>query len=226
VAVAFGLFAAARLAHAARERELLAERAATEERLRIARELHDAVGHDVSLMVVQAQALGATAGDPRVQEATDAIAALGRRTMGEMHRTLRVLREEPTRAPAPGVDGLEEVVDGARAAGADVALVVEGAPRALPPALGATAYRIVQEAVTNAIRHAPGAPATVVVRYGPAALELQVTDEGPGPDGNGAPGHGLVGMRERAAAFGGSLEAGARAEGGFRVRAVLPYEGS
>ena len=211
----------------ARERALLAERAAADERLRIARELHDAVGHDVSLMVVQAQALGATSGDERVRAATDAIADLGRRTMAEMHRTLRVLRddEQAERAPQPGLAELDAVLNGARAAGVDVHIAVEGAPRPLDPALDASALRIVQEAVTNVVRHAGGAPATVTVRYRPDALELVVADEG----GAGAAaaaeragGHGLVGMRERAALFGGTLDAGRRAGGGFEVRAVLP----
>ena len=153
---------------AARERELLAEAAANEERLRIARELHDAVGHDVSLMVVQAEALAAVTGDERA----DAIAALGRRTMGELHRTLKVLRDEAELAPQPGLDDLGGVLDGARAAGVPITLAVEGAPRPLAAGLDASAYRIVQEAVTNVIRHAGGAPATVTVHYGDDALEL------------------------------------------------------
>jgi signal transduction histidine kinase len=220
----------------ARERELLAERAAADERLRIARELHDAVGHDVSLMVVQAEGLAAT--NESASEAADAIAALGRRTMGELHRTLKVLRDDDAaRAPQPGLGALDGVVDGARAAGVPVTLAVEGAPRELAPALDASAYRIVQEALTNVVRHAGGAPATVTVRYGEGALELMVADEGDARGANGdglrqgipargngpGAGHGLVGMRERAAAFGGTLEAGPRAGRGFQVHAVLPY---
>ena len=223
--VAIGNAVGERRRAAARERVLLAERAAAEERLRIARELHDAVGHDVSLMVVQAQALGATSGDERVRAATDAIADLGRRTMAEMHRTLRVLRddEQAERAPQPGLAELDAVLNGARAAGVDVHIAVEGAPRPLDPALDASALRIVQEAVTNVVRHAGGAPATVTVRYRPDALELVVADEGGvGAAAERAGGHGLVGMRERAALFGGTLDAGRRAGGGFEVRAVLP----
>jgi signal transduction histidine kinase len=208
----------------ARERELLAETAAAEERLRIARELHDAVGHDVSLMVVQAQALGATAEDQRVRDGAEAIAELGRRTMGEMHRTLRLLRDEDaTRAPQPGLDALDDVLAGARAAGVEVSVAMEGAPRPLGPALDASAFRIVQEAVTNVVRHAGGAPASVTVRYGAEALELVIADQGSGGGSNGGGGHGLVGMRERAALFGGTLDAGPRAGGGFEVRAMLPY---
>ena len=222
--VAIGNAVGERRRAAARERVLLAERAAAEERLRIARELHDAVGHDVSLMVVQAQALGATTEDARVRDASAAIADLGRRTLTEMHRSLRVLRDEhAARAPHAGLAQLDTVLDGARAAGVDVRIAIEGAPRPLAPALDASALRIVQEAVTNVVRHAGGAPASVTVRYRPDSLELVVVDEG--ADGVVAErpgGHGLVGMRERAALFGGTLDAGRRASGGFEVRAVLP----
>ncbi len=200
-----------------RERELLSEAAAAGERLRIARELHDAVGHDVSLMVVQAEALAAVTGDERA----DAIAALGRRTMGEMHRTLKVLRDEGGLAPQPGLDDLGEVIEHARGAGVPISFTVEGAPRPLPPALDASAFRIVQEAVTNVIRHAGGAAASVTVHYGEDALELRVSDEG-GESQSVNGGHGLIGMRERVSAFNGTLEAGPR-ERGFEVRAELPY---
>ncbi len=227
VTVAVGSVVRERRRGAERERALLAGQAVAEERLRIARELHDAVGHDVSLMVVQAQAVGATTTDPGVREATDAIADLGRRTMAEMHRTLRVLRDDDAaRRPQPSLDALDDVLDGARAAGVDVRIAMEGAARPLDPALDASAYRIVQEAVTNVVRHAGGGPATVTVRYGPDALELVVADEGAGAaavNGAGGGGHGLVGMRERAALFGGTLEAGPRDDRGFAVRAVLPY---
>jgi signal transduction histidine kinase len=211
---------ALRRTSAARERELLAEAAASEERLRIARELHDAVGHDVSLMVVQAEALAAVTGDERA----DAIAALGRRTMGELHRTLHVLRDDGGTAPQHGLNDLAGVLESARSAGVPITLTVEGAPRALPAALDASAYRIVQEAVTNVIRHAGGAPAAVTVHYGADALHLTVADDGAAASANGTGhGHGLIGMRERVAAFGGTLEAGPRPERGFQVRAELPY---
>jgi len=201
-------------------RELLAERAATEERLRIARELHDAVGHEVSLMVVQAQALAATTTDDAAREGANAIAGIGRRTMGEMHRTLKALRgHEAPLDPAPGLAALDDIVDGARNAGVPITLTVEGAPRELAPALDASAYRIVQEAVTNVIRHAK-APAAITVRYADA-LELTIADEGRGVASN-AGGHGLIGMRERAELFGGTLAAGPT-DSGFVVRATLPY---
>jgi signal transduction histidine kinase len=216
--VAAGRFAVLRRQAGERERELLAAAAANEERLRIARELHDAVGHDVSLMVVQAEALAALTGDERA----DAIAALGRRTMGEMHRTLKVLREDADLAPQPGLNDLGGVIEDARGAGVPITFTVEGAPRPLPAALDASAYRIVQEAVTNVIRHAGGAPAAVTVHYGDDALELRVTDEGGGSTATSNGGHGLVGMRERVAAFNGTLVACPR-ERGFHVEAVLPY---
>ena len=190
--------------------------AVAEERLRIARELHDAVGHDVSLMVVQAQALGATTADARRARGDRRDrrrSAAGR--WREMHRTLRVLRDDDAapRAPQPGLDALDDVLDGARAAGVDVRIAIEGAPRPLDPALDASALRIVQEAVTNVVRHAGGAPATVTVRYRPDALELVVADEGGrrGRERRGGGGHGLVGMRERAALFGGDARGGRRA---------------
>jgi signal transduction histidine kinase len=222
MAGALGMYSGVRRAAAAREKELLAEAAAAEERLRIARELHDAVGHDVSLMVVQAQALGAT--DERIREHTDAIADLGRRTMADLHRTLRVLRgdEDAERAPGAGLNDLDELVDLARSSGVPITVVVDGAPRDLAPLVDQSAYRIVQEAVTNVVKHADRAPTTITLGYGPETLELTIADAG-----NGAQiavgGHGLVGMRERAELFGGTLEAGPRDGNGFQVRAVLPY---
>ena len=178
MAGALGMYSGVRRAAAARERELLAEAAAAEERLRIARELHDAVGHDVSLMVVQAQALGAT--DERIREHTDAIADLGRRTMADLHRTLRVLRgdEDAERAPGAGLADLDELVDVARASGLPITVVVDGAPRELAPLVDQSAYRIVQEAVTNVVKHADRAPTTITLGYGDRALELTIADEG------------------------------------------------
>jgi len=222
MAGALGMYSGVRRAAAARERELLAEAAAAEERLRIARELHDAVGHDVSLMVVQAQALGAT--DERIREHTDAIADLGRRTMADLHRTLRVLRgdEDAERAPGAGLADLDELVDVARASGLPITVVVDGAPRELAPLVDQSAYRIVQEAVTNVVKHADRAPTTITLGYGDRALELTIADEGEVSMINHR-GHGLVGMRERAELFGGTLEAGPRDGQGFAVKAVLPY---
>jgi signal transduction histidine kinase len=192
-------------------RDLLAQNAAAEERLRIARELHDAVGHDVSLMVVQAEALAAVTGDARA----DAIAAQGRRTMAELHR---VLRDDPERR---GLNQLDRVLDGARRAGTPITLTIEGTPRELPQSLDASAYRIVQEAVTNVVRHAKGAPATVTIAYEEDTLRLTVTDAG-GSSTAISHGHGLIGMRERVDAFGGTLHAGPK-DRGYQVHAELPY---
>jgi signal transduction histidine kinase len=215
---ALGMYSGARRAAAAREKELLAEAAANEERLRIARELHDAVGHDVSLMVVQAQALGAA--HDEVREQTDAIADLGRRTMAELHRTLRVLRADDANAPG-GLADLDDLLDGVRAAGVPVTVAIDGAPRTLGRGVDQSAYRIVQEAVTNVVKHADRAPTTITLAYRDDALELTILDSGGGSPGEG--GHGLVGMRERAELFGGTLTAGPRDGHGFEVRAILPY---
>jgi signal transduction histidine kinase len=212
----------------AREHRLLAERALAEERVRIAQELHDVIAHNLSLIVVQAQALGATAGDPRVTDATDGIADLGRRTMGEMHRTLRLLRardDAPELAPQPGLGDLEELLSHSRAAGLPVELAVEGAPRRLAQSVDLSAFRIVQEALTNVFKHAGRARTSVTIAYGARALELTIVDSGGGGGhGDAAGGHGLIGMRERTALFGGSLTAGPLPGAGFEVRASLPYD--
>ena len=220
-----------RAEQAEREQVLLAEQAVAEERVRIARELHDVVAHGVSLMVVQAQALP-TLGEEERNRAATRIATVGRDSLAEMHRMLGVLRpsasEEPDFAPAPGVRDIPALVDGARAAGLAVELGVDGEPLALPAGVDLSAYRIVQEALTNVIKHARALRTEVRLRYGVDALELTVTDDGAGSaDRAGAPpvtGHGLVGMRERVALFGGTLEAGSRSDGatGYVVRAVLP----
>jgi signal transduction histidine kinase len=212
-----------------RERELLAQRAVAEERVRIAQELHDVVAHNVSLIVVQAQALGATAGDERVSEATDGIADLGREAMAEMHRTLKLLRAgadvDPALAPQPGLGELDGLLERARGAGVGIDLTVEGEPRPLSQSVDLSAYRIVQEALTNVVKHAGRAHTTVTLGYRPDALELTIADSGDAAPHESAAGHGLVGMRERAALFGGTLTAGPRDGHGFEVRASLPYDG-
>ena len=213
-----------------RERELLAQRAVAEERVRIAQELHDVVAHNVSLIVVQAQALGATAGDERVTAATDGIADLGREAMAEMHRTLKLLRGgeggDPALAPQPGLGELDDLLERTRGAGVGIDLTVEGEPRALSQSVELSAYRIVQEALTNVVKHAGRAHTTVTLGYRPEALELTIADTGDTPPQPSAGGHGLVGMRERAALFGGTLSAGPRDGRGFEVRASLPYDGA
>jgi len=238
LALAAGMYLAARHAHLAsvhdraaqleREQALLTDQAVAAERVRIARELHDVVAHGVSLMVVQAQALGALEGTARDAAGTR-IAAIGREALTEMHRMLGVLRpqadEDPELAPAPGIHDVPLLVERARGAGLEVALEVSGRPRALPAGVDLSAYRIVQEALTNVVKHARALRAEVRVRYAPAALELTVLDDGAGSGaGAGAPpGHGLLGMRERVALFGGTLESGRRTDApGYAVRAVLP----
>ena len=212
-----------------RERELLADAAVAEERVRIAQELHDVVAHNVSLIVVQAQALGATVPEERVTAATQDIANLGREAMAEMHRTLKLLRgggdQAAERTPQPGLGDLDDLLDHTRAAGLRVELAVEGDPRPLAQSVDLSAFRILQEALTNVVKHAGRAHTPVLLGYRADALELTVTDTGDGTPAQSATpgGHGLVGMRERAALFGGTLTAGPRGDHGFEVRAILPY---
>jgi signal transduction histidine kinase len=209
-----------------RQREEDADRAVAEERARLARELHDVVAHAVSMVVVQAEA-GAAAGGPpeRVEETFDAIADTGRTALSELRRLLGVLRDpgEPgPRDPQPGVAQLEPLVEVVRRAGLPVDVRVEGAGRPLPPGVDLSAYRIVQEALTNTVKHAGPARASVLLRYGERHLDVEVVDDGRGPR-NGAPaGHGLAGMRERTALLGGELDVGRGPGGGFAVRARLP----
>lgn len=216
-----------------RERELLAERAVAEERVRIAQELHDVVAHNVSLIVVQAQALGATVPDERVIDATVGIADLGRQAMSEMHRTLKLLRahedQAAKRGPQPGLDDLDELLEQARVAGLLVELAIEGEPHRLSQSADLSAYRIIQEALTNVVKHAGRADTTVTLGYRSDGLELTITDRGDAaPSVNtpagGMDGHGLIGMRERAALFGGTLTAGPRGDRGFEVHGLLPYD--
>jgi signal transduction histidine kinase len=226
VASGVGLYIGARREGLVAQRQ----RAVADERLRIAQELHDVVAHSVSLIVVQAQALGATSDDERVRDATDGIADLGRQAMTEMHRTLKLLRgseEDPAAlAPQPGLGELPELIERARGAGVGVELAVEGEPRPLAQSVDLSAYRIVQEALTNVVKHAGAAETTVTLGYRPDALELTIADTGAGAPAPGPGGHGLVGMRERAAMFGGTLTAGPRDGRGFEVRASLPYGGA
>ena len=214
-----------------RDREFATRQAVAAERAAIARELHDVVAHHMSVMVVQAGAARAvSASDPAATaEALRQIEASGRTGLAEMRRLLEVLKAEEDgngRAPQPGLARLSELLDAMRASGLPVEAVVEGSPRPLPPGVDLSAYRIVQEALTNALRHAGGASARVVVRYEPDALELEIADDGPGPpdDPEASGGHGLIGMRERVQLFGGELEAGPRPGGGFLLRARLPSE--
>jgi signal transduction histidine kinase len=212
-----------------RDRELATREAVAAERAAIARELHDVVAHHMSVMVVQAGAARAVGeSDPAAaSEALREIEASGRTGLAEMRRLLGILKAEGDdgRTPQPGLADLGELLDSMAATGLAVEVVVEGSPRPLPPGVDLSAYRIVQEALTNALRHAGGASAHMVVRYEPGALELEIADDGPGrPDGPPTGGHGLIGMRERAQLFGGEFDAGLRPGGGFLVRARLPFE--
>ncbi len=216
-----------------RERELLADRAVALERVRIAQELHDVIAHNVSLMVVQAQGLGAAIDDPRVASDTTAIADLGRQAMAEMHRTLRLLRTDRAAAelaPQPGLANIDRLVEQARSAGLSIEFTVHGQPRQLPQSEDLSAFRIVQEALTNVVKHAASADTHVTLDYADEGLRLTITDAGDTPDAprehTSGDGQGLVGMRERVAMFGGTLSAQRRAGRGFEVTAVLPYLGA
>jgi signal transduction histidine kinase len=211
----------------AEQRELQAQAAVTVERGRIARELHDVVAHNVSMIVVQAGAAARVLdGDqPDVRNALEVIASTGRETVDEMRALLGVVRSDDgpaTLKPQPGLADLEQLVSGVREAGLPVTVRIEGSPRPLPPALDLSAFRIVQEALTNTLKHAGPAQAQVTVRYEDGLVTLEITDTGHGPQGAWGTGHGLVGMRERAAMFGGQLEAVQADGGGFTVRARLP----
>jgi len=205
------------------------DQALMEERARIARELHDIVAHHVSMIAVQAETTRLTTpGLP--DEAERRLAAIGdtaRDSLSELRRLLGVLRADAPgaaeRAPQPGLAMLDPLLEAARATGADVALTVDGAPVPLPAGVDLTAYRILQEALTNARRHAPAAAVSVALRYAPDALEIEVCDEGPGGD-SCAEGHGIAGMRERVEMVGGMLVAGPRPGGGFAVQAHLPLD--
>lgn len=220
-----------RAERAERTRESEARAAVAEERARIAREMHDVVAHSISVMVVQAEAAEAMIdSDPaRARRPLAAVQQTGRDALTELRRMLGVLRERAEEgaalAPQPGLAGLDDLARQVRDAGLPVTVRVEGAPRPLPPGIDLSAYRIVQEGLTNALKHAGPATAEVLVRYGERELELSVSDDGRGhdPAANGG-GHGLLGMRERVALYGGELAAGPRPQGGFALTARLPLD--
>jgi signal transduction histidine kinase len=220
--------AVARAERAEQTKEEEARRRVDAERLRIAREVHDTVAHAIAVINVQA---GVTAHvlDKRPEQARETLVTIEQtsaRALGELRATLGMLRDaEDRRAPTPGLSQVEELVGMAREAGLDVKVEVASPPRELPSATDQAAYRILQESITNAIRHAGPARVTVSLTYGPDELELRVADDGRGPPdaGHGADrGQGIVGMRERAALLGGELTAGPRPGGGFQVQASLP----
>jgi signal transduction histidine kinase len=212
----------------ARRLELERREAIADERARIARELHDVIAHSVSVMTVQAGAAEEMLKlDPaRAVEPVRAVQQTGREALNEMKRLVGMLREHDEEVglePQPRLRDLERLVAQVREAGLEVDLCVEGEPRPLPVGIDLSAYRVVQEGLTNALKHAGGARATVTVSYREDGLAIEVSDDGSAPAGAGT-GHGLVGMRERVGVFGGTFDAGPRESGGFAVRALLPLE--
>ena len=199
-----------------------------EERARIARELHDVVAHSISVMVVQARG-GRRVLETEPTDAREAFAVIestGQQALDEMRRLVGMLRsgeETLPLAPQPSLKELGMLVEQVRAAGLPVQLAMEGEPRDLPPGVDLSAFRIVQEALTNALTHAGPASARVVLRYRVDELEIEISDDGPGTgDGSGS-GYGLVGMRERVLVYGGELQAGRQPEGGYALRVRLPF---
>ena len=205
--------------------------AATQERLRITRELHDVLGHSMSVMVVQAGAAGRLLDTGDTTTARAAVAEIeqtGRRSMTEMRHLLGILRDEEEsaspRAPAPTLSDVEALVARVGEAGLPAGLTVTGERGAVSSGIDLAAYRIVQEALTNCLRHSAATRAEVTISYGADTVTVEVTDDGPGPARSQTSGHGLAGMQERVAMYDGELSVGARAGGGFRVHAVLPRE--
>jgi len=221
--------AMARAARLEREAELEAAAARAEERTRIARELHDIVSHSISVVTIQTQAVRRRLGPDHAREAADlaAVEATAREALAEMRRLFGVLRtegESVSLAPQPGLGELERLV---RQVGSDdlrVDLRVEGEPVPLSPGVDLAAYRIAQEGLTNAVRHAQASEAQVLVRYGPQRLHIEVEDNGRGLVANPNGGHGLVGIRERVALYGGSVDLGSSPSGGVRLAVSLPLE--
>jgi signal transduction histidine kinase len=216
-----------RAARAEREREQQARAAVAEERARIARELHDVVGHSVSVMTVQASGVRRLLrpDQEREREALLIVERTGREALAEMRRMVGVLRrpeEAPALAPQPSLDHLSRLVDQAREAGLPVELRIEGEASQLPAGVDLTAYRLVQEGLTNVVKHAQATRAEVLVNYGDGYLEVTVRDDGKGVGNGDGGGHGLVGMRERVSVYGGELDAGPQTGGGYRLRAKLP----
>jgi signal transduction histidine kinase len=217
---------------AVRERRAAAGRAAaqavSDERLRIARELHDIVAHSMSLIAVKA-AIANHVADARPRETRDAlrvIEATSRGALGQLRRAVGALRDEGSLAPAPGLGELPALAEQAASGGVDVRLDVRLDVRGeaeVPEAVALSAYRIVQESLTNVVKHAAPARCEVVVSVGAAAVHIEVTDDGRLPHTPTGGGHGLIGIRERVAVYGGDFAAGPRSDGGFRVAVRLPY---
>ena len=216
-----------RAAAAERERDAAARVAVAEERARIARELHDIVAHAVSVMVLQVGAVRHNLADERAddQEALKAVERAGRTALAEMRRLLGAMRTEGEEAellPQPGLDGLGSLLEQVGRAGLPVELHVEGDACPLPRTIELSAYRIVQEGLTNALKHARATRADVTMRYEPSALQLEIRDDGLGSTTSDGLGHGLVGIRERVKIYGGEMSAGVANGGGFVLRTRLP----
>jgi signal transduction histidine kinase len=222
--------AEARAIQAERDRETAARIAVAEERARIARELHDIVAHAVSVMVLQVGAVRHKLPDSLAEdrEALTGVERAGRTALTEMRRLLSAMRhdgEEAELGPQPGLDGLDALLDEVGRAGLPVELHVDGQPFPLPRGVDLSAYRIVQEGLTNALKHARASDADVIVRYRPDELEIEVRDNGQGYATSDGQGHGLVGVRERVKIYGGEMSAGTSDEGGFVLSTRLPVGG-
>ncbi|UQA96694.1 sensor histidine kinase [Streptomyces halobius] len=221
------------LAKVRAERAAAEQRRADEERLRIARELHDVLAHSISVINVQAGVgLALLDSDPgQARTALTTIKAASKEALGEVRQVLDTLRTrgDAPRSPAPGLERLTELTEQAGGAGLAVEVATKGAHTTLPPGADLAAFRIVQEALTNIVRHSGSRTARVLLRYTPAELEIRIDDDGPSTSDTGeltGGGNGLVGMRERAAALGGTVEAGPREDGGFRVLGRIPLAGA
>jgi signal transduction histidine kinase len=211
----------------ARDREAATRAAIADERARIARELHDVLGHSVSVMTIQASAVRRvlTPDQTKERDALLAVEQTGREALTEMRRLVGMLRlgeDAPDLEPPPGLGQVSKLVDQARELGLAVDLRVEGQPMSLPPGVDLTAYRLVQEGLTNARKHSNASRTEVRLRYEPDGIEVEVCDNGRGATAVNEGGQGLIGMRERVSIYGGELEAGPRPEGGYRLRARLP----
>jgi signal transduction histidine kinase len=207
-----------------------AQRAVAQERQRIARELHDVVAHSVSVMTVQAGAVRRLLRpeQERERQALQAVEATGREALTEMRRLVGLLREQgtmPEFAPQPSMRTVDVLVGTVREAGLPVDLEVEGEPQELPPGIDLSAYRVIQEALTNALKYAGPAHAWVTIRWHPGELELEIANDGRSEPGGDGEGHGLAGLRERVALVGGEVTSGPRLGGGFVVTARLPLAG-
>jgi signal transduction histidine kinase len=216
-----------RAIQAERDRETATRIAVAEERARIARELHDVVAHAVSVMVLQVGAVRHQLPDSRAEDrdALKGVERAGRTALGEMRRLLAAMRRDGDDVefrPQPGLDGLDSLLEEVGRAGLPVELHVDGEPVPLPRGVDLSAYRIVQEGLTNALKHARASTADVTVRYGHQELQIEVRDDGVGSATTDGLGHGLVGVRERVKIYGGEMNAGASTEGGFVLSTRLP----